>query len=476
MAVSKKFGAIFPGSINKTELRAGERIAVAVSGGADSVALLLILIELQETLGFVPLVVHLNHKLRGRFSDADEKFVEKLAAKHDLEFIAVRENIAARAKREKANLEDTARRARYEFFDRLVKQGHATKVAVAHTADDQAETVLAHILRGTGLSGMAGIHPQSGVVFRPILGIRRAALRDYLRTKKQAWREDASNRDIKQMRARIRHILLPVLEKKFQIATVQHLCQLAELARQDEALLDRLASDWLENSAYRSPDGAPCLALSALRECHVSLATRAIRKMIHKEKPRSGQISATHIHAILKLARHVDSGKSLHLPGGIEVRRDQSSLRFHKLEQPPTARIQETAGKAYCYKLDLRQPEAELYLQELSCVLRFRAIDWPYKGRETSVTGAVVDRERLQPPLLVRNWKEGDTLQPLGHQSRHKVARLLNELGVSRWEKQKWPVLTSNGVLAWVQGLPPAKEFAVGVGTRAALVIELDRN
>src|SRR5690242_8811877 len=137
-------------------LRAGERVGVGVSGGADSVALLLLLLELREKLGIVLSVAHVNHKLRGKASDADEKFVAKLAAKHGLMFHVTSVDVAGRAKREKANLEDAARRTRYEIFARLVEEGKVDRVAVAHTADDQAETVLAHLLRGTGLAGLGG--------------------------------------------------------------------------------------------------------------------------------------------------------------------------------------------------------------------------------------------------------------------------------------------------------------------------------
>src|SRR5712692_10143290 len=189
-------------------LRAGERVGVAVSGGADSVALLLLLLELRAKLGVVLSVVHFNHELRGKASEADEKFVAKLAAKHGLPFHAGHADVAAKAKRDKTNLEDTARRVRYEFFAMLVDAQHLDKIAVAHTMDDQAETVLAHILRGTGLAGLGGIHPAVGHVVRPLLGVQRAELRAFLRTKKQNWREDATNRDTTRMRARIRKKLM----------------------------------------------------------------------------------------------------------------------------------------------------------------------------------------------------------------------------------------------------------------------------
>src|SRR6266481_8992523 len=194
-------------------MRPGDRVGVAVSGGADSVALLLLLLELREKLGIVPSVVHFNHKLRGKASDADEQFVAKLAAKHGLEFHTASVHVAKKAKKERANLEDTARRARYDYFRSLVESGALARIAVAHTADDQAETVLAHVLRGTGLTGLGGIHPAVGPLIRPLLGIRRSELRRFLQTRKQAWREDVTNRDTKRMRARIRKKLLPLLEK-----------------------------------------------------------------------------------------------------------------------------------------------------------------------------------------------------------------------------------------------------------------------
>jgi len=224
-------------------LRPGDRVGVAVSGGADSVALLLLLLELRERLGIVLSAVHFNHKLRGKASDADEKFVAKLAAKHGLEFHSASGDIAKKAKKERANLEDTARRARYDYFRSLVDSGVCTRIAVAHTVDDQAETVLAHILRGTGLAGLSGIHPVAGPVFRPLLTIRRLELRAYLRRKKQSWREDATNRDTRRLRAGIRKKLLPLLEKQFQAAIVEHLATLANLAREDEAFFEAVLKE-----------------------------------------------------------------------------------------------------------------------------------------------------------------------------------------------------------------------------------------
>lgn len=468
---------------------AGQRVGVAVSGGADSVALLLLLFELKEKLGIVVSIVHFNHKLRGRASDADEKFVGRLAERLGLPFFVDREDISGKSKRERANLEDAARRARYAFFERLVAERQLDKIAVAHTADDQAETVLSHILRGTGLAGVGGIHPEFGCVFRPLLHFRRADLRAYLRSRRQDWREDATNRDTKRTRARIRLKLMPLLEKQFQPAVVDHLCRLADLARADDGWLNFSAKWRVAALAKDSDDGIRIAAgdllgspknqdeiasdhelLRHVGKHNLAMTSRMIRRIVEMVKPRAGQLSSVHVDAVLRLAQQPDGGKSLPLPGGVEVRRERDFLVFHPAALKYSGQVRPDPPP-FSHRLNLESDVTDVPLVEQSCCLRFRVIDWPLQGRETNVTGAVLDRERFAVPLMVRNWRPGDSMQPLGHQRRHKLSRLLNELGVNRWQKASWPVLACGEEIAWTRGLPVAVEFAAGDSTRKAVVI-----
>jgi len=458
---------------SKRTLRPGERIGVAVSGGADSVALLRLLLESRQALGIVVCVVHFNHRLRGKDSDADEKFVAKLATAHGVEFFVAREDVGAKAKRERANLEDAGRRARSRFFSELVKSGRVSRIAVAHTADDQAETVLAHILRGTGLAGLAGIHPEAGVAFRPLLKVRRAELRAYLRAKGQTWREDKTNKDTARTRARIRHQLMPLLEKRFHQGTVEHLCQLAELAREDELHLDRQAALWEKSFVrYAGENEASQLPLLEFSEQARAMKTRVIRKIVDRLKTRAGQLSSLHVESVLALAKDKESGKSMPLPGGIDVLRERSCLQFRRAALPEGKGKAEAIG--YAYEVHLGPSGTELRLMEHGCRLHFRVIDWAAQGRETNVTGILLDRERLTGPLVVRNWQPGDSMRPAGRQKRHTLARLWNEANVSRWEKAVWPVLTSNGQVAWACGLCVATEFAISDETRTGVAITLE--
>jgi tRNA(Ile)-lysidine synthase len=316
-------------------LRAGMRAGVAVSGGADSVALLTLLTKMRAELGVVVSVVHFNHKLRGEASDADEKFVTALAEKLGVALHVGRADVAGKAAREKANLEDAGRRARYGFFERLVEQGVVDVIATAHTMDDQAETVLAHILRGTGIGGLAGIHPVAEHVVRPLLTFRREELRKFLRARKQSWREDATNRDTTRVRARMRKKLLPLLAKEFNPAVIEHVAGLAARAREQAALVEQLSRKLFEQLVTLDGKAARIgtaellnpLKFAEAEGCEV-LRGKLILDIVERVKQRRGQISSQHIAAIVRLAKQGQPGKRLQLPGGVDVLREKDALIF----------------------------------------------------------------------------------------------------------------------------------------------------
>jgi tRNA(Ile)-lysidine synthase len=466
--------------------RAGAKFGVAVSGGADSVALLLLFLELREaahTKGPMEIaVVHFNHQLRGAAADADEEFVRQLAAKRGLEFHRAAADVRETAKRAKRNMEDAGRRERYGFFARLVEQGSVDWVATAHTMDDQAETVLAHLLRGTGLAGLGGIHPISGGIVRPILHVRRAELRRYLKQCKQTWREDATNRDTSKTRARIRAKLIPLLEKQYQAEVVAHLATLAEQAREDEEFLDAAAASKLASTLDESHDTLRIrVDLLTGRATPRALRGRIVRKIVKACKGRDGELGAQHVAGVLQLAECGENGKSLELPGGVEVRREKNALSFHSAPETQSgatagdkseARGKASAAIAYAHEVLLNTGEATVSVPLLRCVFRFRAIDWLGERSETRSTAVALDSAKLRKPLVLRNWRPGDRLQPVGHSGVYKLKRLLNKKGISRWDRNGWPVLTSGDVIVWVRGFPVAAEFAADEKTHSGLVID----
>ena len=220
------------------------RVVVAVSGGSDSVALLHILHELARTDPFaLAALAHFNHQLRGAASDEDEAFCRGLAQQFDLPFVADTAEVATIARNEQRSREDTARRLRYEFLRETAKTVRAERIAVGHTRDDQAETLLLRLMRGAGPRGLAGIYPRAADVVRPVLEVSRDDLRSYLAEAGATFREDESNADVAIPRNRVRHELLPFLRERFTPNVAEVLAREAAIGREDAALLDALTDE-----------------------------------------------------------------------------------------------------------------------------------------------------------------------------------------------------------------------------------------
>jgi tRNA(Ile)-lysidine synthase len=486
-------------------LRAGDALGVAVSGGADSVALLRILLELRDALGIRLVVLHFNHRLRGADAAADQRFVEELAAAHGVRCEVCAQDVRAAARREGWNLEDAARRLRYQFFDQAVAQGHVARVAVAHTADDQAETVLAHLVRGTGITGLAGIHPVLRAIVRPLLEIRRHELREHLVALEQPWREDASNLDTSRLRARIRHRLLPFLAQDFEPQIVTQLCRLASLAADEEAFWESWVAAAFRSKTQRETSSAITSRAADLLEpidfalsgvvagpeggevrAAAGFSRRLVRRIYQELRGDCAGLTALHTDQVLRLAGRVPSdrkgqparapsGRETHLPG-VRVARDFDTLRFFLAPVGGTqARADATLRQAarFEYPIHLAGAEpAEVTVPEIGRRLRLKMIDWPRASRETTSGQAALDRDRLRSPLVVRSWLPGDCFRPSGRRHVRKLKRLLLESRVSQRDRAGWPVLTSGGAIVWARGFPVAAEFAAAAGTEVGVLIE----
>jgi tRNA(Ile)-lysidine synthase len=476
----------------------GDRVAVAVSGGADSVALFRVLLALRETIGFSILVVHYDHCLRGAASDADAKFVAALAGEHGIEFIGDREEVAAIAAQQRLNLEDAARRLRYAFFHRVVEQGFATRVAVAHTADDQAETVLARLLRGTGTTGLGGAYPIVGPIIRPLLTIRRSDLRNYLKDLGQSWREDLTNLDLRRQRARIRAQLLPVLERDFSPSIVGHLADLARFSREERdfwhSLVENLfgihvseakgtfrihIQDLLSplrlSPAPKSVSSAEASASSSVSHTQRPLTERLVRRLYESVRGDCRDLSAVHVEQVIHLASESASGREIELPGGVRVQHNFDSLEFSRRPRRDCQiEAAETKTGAPAYQYTVAIPEhgvTAISVPELESRFLLKVIDWPCPERDTSQYN-VLDVRLLCNPLILRSWKPGDAYRPRGHRQARKVKHLFLAHRVPRRERSRWPVIECGGHIVWVRGMPLAADFCAGGNTRSGMLIE----
>jgi len=476
-------------------IRPGARVGVAVSGGADSVALLRILEALANELGITLLVAHFNHSLRASESDADATFVEDLAKEFGLRFLQRTENVTAIAQREGWNLEDAGRKLRRRFFEEIVNDGTADQIAVAHTADDQAETLLAHLMRGTGMTGLGGIYPVAASVVRPLLEMRRADLREYLRSLKQDWREDSTNSDTRRMRARVREKLLPVIERDFSPKVVEHLNDLARLAREEDAFWNvfvedlflkfaqktnatvRIAADDLltpvniRNAVHdlsRTPGSASTSPLRAVAE-------RLIRRLYEGVRGDCRELSAKHVEEIIHLASASKSGRAVELPGGIIARREFGELVFaHAARHENVAKPNETTADDNTYHFVVKLPLGEsttVAVAKLGKRFSLNLIDWPTTERDTIRDSQALDADLLRSPLILRNWRPGDSYRPRGRREERKLKQMLLAERVPESQRGTWPVLESAGRVVWALGMAPADECSAKAATRKGLLI-----
>jgi len=448
-------------------LKPGDRVGVAVSGGADSVALLRVLLELRADLGVVLSVLHFNHKIRGADADEDERFVAGLAAQHSLEFHPSSGDIPAYAAEHRLSLEAAGHEARYQFFESFLHAQRLEAVATGHTLDDQAETVLMRVLRGAGTKGLAGIYPKRtvssrdgrevGHVVRPLLGIRRAEVRAYLGSLKQCWREDASNADLQYTRNRIRHGLIPLIETRFQPTAVTALAQLAEVAREEESYWDaelhRVRPEVMGNG------GSVTVNIPRLLAFPPAMQRRILRNYAHC---LGITLDLEHLTQLLGAARAAEGGKARELPGGWAAVRRQGELRFEQCD-----RVRPSSW-SYGYRLPI---PGEVEVPEIGRVIHafLRPVQRGAAGYnpEQSLDPAAVGLE-----LLVRNWQPGDRLWVAHSKGPKKLKELFEQRHVPAEERRSWPVAASGGKLAWSRGFGASAEFRPVPGAQRVVIIE----
>jgi tRNA(Ile)-lysidine synthase len=448
--------------------RPGDRVAVAVSGGADSVALLDILVRLAPRWNLRLRVAHLNHKLRGEESEADARFVAGLAAGHGLAFDLREVDIARVAATQKENLEQAARRARLAFFHDLIAGGAADRVALGHTRSDQAETVLFRLLRGSGITGLAGIWPvsEAGLV-RPLLEVSRDEVRAYLAARNLVWREDATNRQLELARNRIRHELLPELARDWNPELEAALARLARVAQAEEIYwrqeIDRLAA-----CEIRRQGEAVLMRCSRLRELPEAVARRLLRRAIELGRGSVRRLEFDHIERLIELAGARQGTGGMALPG-LRVERSFDWLRLAPAGQAPYPDFPEiplevpgtfaVPGRTWRLRLEIAS-------REEGC---------PAGKGGYNTGGGDLDISLAAGGLKLRSWRAGDVFHPSGWSSAVKLKELFGQARIPVWDRPGWPIITYEGRIAWVWRFGAAEGFQPRPGARQSVrVLEVN--
>src|SRR6266700_3345728 len=429
-------------------LRAGNRVGIAVSGGADSVALLRLMLELRQEIGLVVSVVHLNHQLRGAESDADEAFVRELAERHRVELISESRDVKTYAAQKRVGIEAAARELRYELFERLLGTGTCDRIATAHTLDDQAETLLLKLARGAGTRGLAGIYPKLALssqlsavskpgtqppdgpaIVRPLLATRKEDLRSYLTEIGQTWREASSNRDLRHTRNRIRHGILPRFERHVNPSVHDALADTAEIARGEEEY-------WAEETARLLPQVWRSKALNYAQLETLPLALR--RRLVRAAAESLGlAMEFRHVEEVLCLGPE----SSASLPQGWVATRNGDVIEF-------TAHANELSDYQYVLLVPGKVAVLESRLN-LEAVLANDA-----DRREDMLESSFAQRE-----LVVRNWRSGERFWPAHTKEPKKIKELLQDRHITGEEKSGWPVIASGDEVVWMRGFGVRRDF-----------------
>lgn len=436
-------------------------LGLAVSGGADSVALFHLLRPLCEAAGIRTAVFHLNHGLRGEGSDADERFVRSLAEAAGIACVAGRAGLADRAP-DGRSLEMAARDARLDFFRQAAAETGADTVATGHQADDVAETLLLRLARGAGAAGLAGIRPRtqlpgSGLfLIRPLLPFPGAELRAWLRGNGLDWREDPSNLDPAIPRNRIRHVLIPDLQRLWQPGLRAQLCRSAAILREEDALLETLAGRALEALAPPRPEGPDALPAAGLLKHPLALQRRILRLWLFRQAC-PGAAGFASVEALLDACRGGE-GRLVCLPGGRAFRlRDGLLGPEPAREPPPPEGILSCPGVCRWGALEIVSEISRGITGVATGVGRYPAVC-------ALRADALAGRE-----LIVRSRKPGDRIAPVGLNGTKKIQDLFTDGKIPEAARDAVPLFECCGEIAWVPGYRIARRFAVPAADAASV-------
>ena len=426
----------------------GDTVIVALSGGADSRALLDILAGLKGISARL-VAAHLNHCLRGAESDADERFCRELAEHYELPFESGRIDVADLAQRNALNLEDAGRRARIGFLDEIRARWQASAIALAHHADDQAETVLMRLLRGSGATGLSGMSfsNENGRI-RPLLSSTRTEIEAYLKARGLKHREDASNRDTAFLRNRIRHELLPLLTR-YNPAIRERLVTTAALLADEDDLLERMASDLSAKVRTMTDNGISC-SLDRLKEEHPALRRRIFRQALTSLAGDADHFSQSHIRALERLADSSRPNATLNLPRNIAALREYGMLHLRKKTSVKVAEV---------LKTEITGP-GHYRLFDGSCVT-LHTPTVPFQPTSPPAAAAFFDLEKAPFPWYVRTFKAGDRIHPFGMYGSKKVKDLFIDLKIPTTERGRIPLFFSGDTLIWIRGVRTSRLAAL---------------
>ena len=439
----------------------GDKVLIAFSGGIDSTALVHVLYGLKDRLRIKLYAAHVNHKLRGKDSDLDALFVEKTCRELGIPLFSEDFDIKGFAEQRKMGIEDAARTIRYEYFDRIAAKTGAQKIALAHSADDNIETFLMRLIRGSGLKGLESIPYLRGKIIRPLIEITRAELEEYLRSIKVKARVDRTNRETRFTRNRVRNNLLPALESYNSNIRRVLLRTIAAVSADHDFIRKRSEEMFMKLLISHAGDELT-LDIEKLSKLEPAIETEVIRLAIEAVKKDLIDVSFNHIDEIVKLLG--SKRAEVDLPG-LYVYINKGQLKMSR------SQYVNKGASAFSHQLDV---PGEINMPEIGLSLESQVLD-TYKMNEIRLQDpfqAYLDYDKIERPLTVRNRKDGDSFSPLGLKGKKKLQDIFTDNKVDLDSRDRIPVILSGNSIVWVVGYRISDDVKVTPRTKKVVKIE----
>jgi len=463
----------------------GNRVGVATSGGPDSVALLHVMDRIAEDLNLTLIIIYLNHGLRGEESDREDEFIRRLGDSMKIPVESRKISIPSIREREKGSLEDVCRKERYKFFEEVAKNYNLNKIALGHNLNDQAETVVIKFLRGSGLEGLRGILPvRDGIYVRPLLEVSREEILFFLRGQGAEYITDSSNMDNRYLRNRIRNELIPELKELYNPRLVENVGRMSNILRLEndfiEKCVDKTLSDWNINSCEEGVK----IDIPNLKSLHPALQFRVIKTILDDISSSKKGIGYIHVKSVIDLIEGGRPNGLLDLPAGVTIRREYDNLIILKDEgfdtkvpSPLTMKNDKNKGRKddkrkvndYYYHIEV---PGSVNIEETGMKIAFDLMDAGSLDYSSGST-VFIDYSVISFPLVVRNIRPGDRIQPFGLKGTKKVKSLFIDEKIPGKERERIPLLVDQESVLWIPGVKLSDRARVTNRTEKVLRAEI---
>lgn len=444
-------------------LRNGDRVIVAVSGGVDSVVLLHALMRLRKEYGLKLTVCHLNHNLRGAGSRKDLEFVKRLSRRHGLGFIGKTLEKGSLKAKDCVSLQEAARDERYRFLSGALRKTGSKKLALGHTLDDVAETVLMRLIKGSSLSGLSGIPPRRGAIIRPLIHIPRAAVEDY--AGKQGLRHctDPTNLSPVYLRNSLRLELLPFIKERYNENIISTLARTASVLRKDSIFLDSLAQKAFKEAGVRKGKGLVDMDRTKLLKMTPAILSRVFL-MACRGLKKNPELLGAHVDAFFDIARSKKPNAAYSLPSGLRITREYGRIRVER---------KRGVKKAQGFELPLNIPGNTLIPSAGAVIIAKISKKPPSAASFSSRDRAYFDYDEIPKPVRVRSFRPGDRMTPSGMSGTKKLKAIFIDSKTPALQRQRTPVICAGNAVVWLAGIRRSDGYMVNQATKRVLMLEL---